>query len=80
MIHDGPPFRCGLPRPGVGARTTRPGFTAFRSDFGERTGRDTRGPQHYFTMRVDQEFLDDVEELRRLQTPIPPRPTPYGRP
>jgi len=24
-----------------------------------------------FTMRVDQEFLDAVEELRRLQTPIP---------
>ena len=48
-----------------------PGLYAFRSDFGERTGRDTRGPQHYFTMRVDQEFLDAVEELRRLQTPIP---------
>ena len=24
-----------------------------------------------FTMRTDQEFLDAVEELRRLQTPIP---------
>jgi hypothetical protein len=24
-----------------------------------------------FTMRADQEFLDAVEELRRLQTPIP---------
>jgi hypothetical protein len=24
-----------------------------------------------FTMRVDQEFLDAVEELRRLQSPIP---------
>jgi hypothetical protein len=24
-----------------------------------------------FAMRVDQEFLDAVEELRRLQTPIP---------
>jgi hypothetical protein len=24
-----------------------------------------------FTMRVDQEFLDALEELRRLRTPIP---------
>jgi hypothetical protein len=24
-----------------------------------------------FTMRTDREFLDAVEELRRLQTPIP---------
>ena len=24
-----------------------------------------------FTMRVDQEFLDAVDELRRLQSPIP---------
>jgi hypothetical protein len=24
-----------------------------------------------FTMRADQEFLDAVEELRRLQSPIP---------
>jgi hypothetical protein len=24
-----------------------------------------------FTMRVDQEFIDAVEELRRLQSPIP---------
>jgi hypothetical protein len=24
-----------------------------------------------FTMRVDKEFLDALEELRRLQTPIP---------
>ena len=28
-----------------------------------------------FTMRVDQGFLDAVDELRRLQTPIPSKST-----